>query len=180
LKALVVFDTLYGNTEKIARALEVGLREAGAETLCADVKDVSVGGLSQYDLLCVGGPTQYRTASKAMQDFVGSLDESALSGKAAFAFDTRRDSFWAGSAAKYIEDGLRKRGMEIVSQRASAMIVSLQPEKAKQDFGSKEQWKEWRHTNEGLREGEEKKFQRIGVQIGRAVLNRPLGEQSRT
>jgi hypothetical protein len=95
-----------------------------------------------------------------------------LAEKAAFAFDTRRDSLLAGSAAKYIEEGLRKRGMEIVNQRMSATVASLQPEKGKQDFENKEEWKEWKHTNEGLIEGEEKKFERLGVQIGRTLLNR--------
>ncbi len=175
----MIFDTLYGNTGKIARALEAGLKEAGAETVCADVKDVSADGLSQYDMLCVGGPTQYRTASKPMQEFMGSLDESNLVGKAAFAFDTRRDSFWAGSAAKYIEEGLRRRGMEIVSQRMSAIIVSLHPEKGKQDFETKGEWREWRHTSEGLRDGEEKRFRQLGVQIGRALLNRRQGVEAR-
>ena len=178
MKACVIFDTVYGNTEKIARALEAGLKEAGVETVCVDVKDVPPDELAQYDLLCVGGPTQYQTASRAMQEFVSSLG-SDLAGKAGFAFDTRRDSFWAGSAAKYIEGGLRRRGLEIVYQRTSATIVKLQPGKRKQDFETKEAWKEWRHTSEGLREGEEQRFLQLGVRIGRAMLNRPRGEQSR-
>jgi flavodoxin len=180
MKACVIFDTLYGNTEKIARALEAGLERAGLQTVCADVKDVSTGDLNQFDLLCVGGPTQYRTASKTMQDFVRSLGEVNLADKPAFAFDTRRESFLAGSAAKYIEEGLRRQGMEIVSERMSAIIVSLQPEKGKQDFESKEDWKEWRHTNEALREGEEKKFEQLGVQIGRAILNRRRDTEPRS
>jgi flavodoxin len=179
LKACVIFDTVYGNTEKIAKALEAGLKEAGLETVCVDVKDASADALAQYDLLCVGGPTQYQTASKAMQEFVGSLAKSDLAGKAGFAFDTRRDSFWAGSAAKYIEGGLRRGGVEIVSQRMSAIIVRLRPEKRKQDFETKEAWKEWRHTGEGLREGEEQRFMQLGVRIGRTMLNRPPGGQSR-
>jgi flavodoxin len=170
MRACVIFDTLYGNTEKIARALEAGLNEAGIQTDCIDVKDVSTDALNQYDLLCVGGPTQYRTASKVMQDFMGSLAKVNLAGKSAFAFDTRRDSFLAGSAAKYIEEGLRKRGMKIAGQRMSAIIVSPEPEKGKQDFKSRDEWKEWRHENEHLREGEEKKFEQVGVQIGKALL----------
>lgn len=170
MRACVIFDTLYGNTEKIARALEGGLREAGIQTVCTDVKDVSTGDLNQYDLLCVGGPTQYRTASSAMQAFLQSLASVNLRGKLAFAFDTRRDSFLAGSAAKYIEEGMRRRGMKIVNQRMSAIIVSLGPEKGKQDFDSKDEWKEWKHKSEGLREGDEEKFERVGVQIGKAVL----------
>jgi flavodoxin len=170
MMACVVFDTLYGNTEKIARAIEAGLKEAGVQTVCVDVKDVSTGELNQYDLLCIGGPTQYRTASKAMQDFIESLASVDLAGKYAFAFDTRRDSFLAGSAAKYIEEGLRKRRMKIIKQKMSAIIVSTEPVKGEQDFQSKDEWKEWRHKSEGLRDGEEKRFEQVGVQIGKALL----------
>lgn len=170
MKACVVFDTRYGNTEKIARSLEAGLKEKGIQTACANVNEVVIDSLNQYDLICVGGPTQYRTASKTMQAFLESLTSVDLAGRSTFAFDTRRDSFVAGSAAKYIEDALRKRGMKIVSQRLSAMIVSPEPEKSKREFEDKEEWKEWRHRSERLQKGEESRFEQIGAQIGMTLL----------
>jgi flavodoxin len=113
--ACVIFDTRYGNTEKVARALEAGLAESGIQTNCMGVKDLTIGSLNQYDLICVGGPTQYRTASKSMQEFLDALAGTNLSGKMAFAFDTRRESFLAGSAAKYIEGKLRHQGLRIIN-----------------------------------------------------------------
>jgi flavodoxin len=112
-KACIILDTRYGNTEKIARSVEAGLKETGIQTACTGVNEV-VDSLSQYDLICVGGPTQYRTASKAMQGFLDSLTSVDLAGKLAFAFDTRRDSLLAGSAAKYIEAGDENRQSEII------------------------------------------------------------------
>ena len=103
MKACVVFDTRYGNTGEVARALESGLRESGIQTACLGVKEVAVGSLLQYDLICIGGPTHYRKASESMQEFLESLRSEELSGRLAFAFDTKRDSFMAGSAAKDIE-----------------------------------------------------------------------------
>jgi flavodoxin len=169
-KACVVLDTRYGNTEKIATSLESGLREAGIQTALTKVNEVVIDTLNQYDLICVGGPTQYRTASEAMQTFLESLKRVDLSGRMAFAFDTRRDSFLAGSAAKYIEEVLRKRGMKIINQSLSAIIVSPEPKKGRQDFESKDEWKEWRYKSETLRDGEEKKFEQVGVQIGKVLL----------
>jgi flavodoxin len=170
MEACVVFDTRYGNTEKIARALETGLKKAGIQTACANVKDVAVGSLGRYDLICVGGPTQYRTASETMQAFLESLRNVDLAGKAAFAFDTRRDSPLAGSAAKRIEEALAKRGMKVARQRTSATMVSSGPERGKQEFESEEEWKEWKHRNERLQEGEEGRFEQIGVQVGKSLL----------
>jgi flavodoxin len=169
MRACVIFDTRYGNTEKVARALVSGLRESGIETNCVGVKDLSIGSLDQYDLICVGGPTQYRTASEGMQEFLASMTRANLSGKRAFAFDTRRESFFAGSAAKYIEGRLRRQGLIMVYQSESAIIVSYGPERKKEEFRDKEEWKEWRHKNEGLCEGEEKRFEKLGAMIGNSL-----------
>jgi len=171
VRACVIFDTRYGNTEKVARALEAGLTESGIQTNCVGIKDLSIGSLNQYDLICVGGPTQYRTASKSMQEFLDAVADVKLSGKLAFAFDTRRESFLAGSAAKYIERKLCHQGLRIISQNASAIIISSGPERRKDEFRDKDEWKEWKHRNVGLREGEEKRFEQIGVTIGKALAS---------
>jgi flavodoxin len=169
MKACVIFDTRYGNTEKIARALEAGLGKAGIQTVCVNVKDVDIGSLNQYDLICVGGPTQYRTASETMQSFLKSLRRADLAGRAAFAFGTRRGSPLAGSAARCIEEALIKQGMKIASQRASATMVSPEPERRKEEFENEDQWKEWKHKSERLQEGEERRFEQTGIQIGRSL-----------
>jgi len=51
MKAVVVFDTRYGKTERIARSLETGLKKAGIETLCVNARDVDLNSLKQYDLI---------------------------------------------------------------------------------------------------------------------------------
>ena len=167
----MIFDTRYGNTEKVARALEAGLTKSGIQTNCLGIENLRIGSLNQYDLICVGGPTQYRTASKSMQEFLDALADAKLSGKLAFAFDTRRDSFLAGSAAKYIVGKLRHQGLKIICQNESAIIVSSGPERRKDQFSDKDEWKEWRHKNEGLREGEEKRFEQIGTEIGKILTS---------
>ena len=175
MKACVLFDSRYGNTEKVARALESGLRESGIQTSCSGVKEFDIRALSGYDLICIGGPTHNRTASKNIQEFFASVAEVGLSGKRAFAFDTRRDSFLAGSAAKYIEGRLRRQGLILVQQSESAIVVSHGPERKKDEFRDKDEWKEWRHKNEGLREGEEKRFEKLGVAIGSGMAPAATG-----
>ena len=58
MKALVLFDTLLGNTEKVANSFAKGLRDKGVETDCISIQAVSLHTLSEYDLLAVGAPTQ--------------------------------------------------------------------------------------------------------------------------
>ena len=170
MKACVLFDTVYRNTEKVARALESGLRESGIETSCSSVREAAVSSLSQYDMICIGGPTHHRTASESMMKFLESVADVKLSGRRAFTFDTRRESLLAGSAAKYIEGRLRRQGMRIVNPSESAIVVSYGPDRKKEEFRDRDEWKEWRHRNEGLREGEVKRFERLGAMLGRGLV----------
>jgi flavodoxin len=152
MRACVVFDTRYGNTEKIARSFETGLIEADIQTVCVNAKDVAVDSLKQYELICVGGPTEGFTASKPMKEFLGKLKAIDLSGKYGFAFDTKLDSRFSGSAAKFIEKELSNLSLRIIAPRESAMVFSLK------ERGS--------IAGARLKEGEEKRFEQIGLQVG--------------
>ena len=56
-KAIVIYHTQFGNTEKIAKALVSGLGEQGIEVDCTTIEDAHVDKLTEYDLLAIGGPT---------------------------------------------------------------------------------------------------------------------------
>lgn len=123
-KAIVIYDTLFGNTEKVAEALARGIQKHDIEVSCFKVKDAAMDKLEQYNLIAVGAPTQYLTASKPMKVFLSQLEGTSKSfaGKYGFAFETRYDSFMAGSAARYIEKRLEKIGLEIIKPHTSAIV----------------------------------------------------------
>jgi menaquinone-dependent protoporphyrinogen IX oxidase len=54
MKAIVLFDTLFGNTERIANSLAKGLQEAGITTECTNIKMARLEKLPEYDLLALG------------------------------------------------------------------------------------------------------------------------------
>jgi flavodoxin len=151
MRACVIFDTRYGNTEKIAKSFETGLKQAGVQTVCVNARNVAVDSLKQYDLICVGAPTEAFTASKPMKEFLGKLKSIDLSGKYGFAFDTKLDSRFSGSAAKFIEKDLRNLGFQIIAPRESAIVFGVK----KEEGGAK------------LKEGEEKRFEQIGNEIAK-------------
>jgi len=155
MRACVIFDTRYGNTEKIARSFETGLKEAGIQTVCINAKDVAVDSLMQYDLICVGAPTEAFTASKLMKEFLAKLKSIDLSGKCGFAFDTKLDWRLSGSAAKFIEKEFNSLGLQVIAPCESAIASSLKERGA--------------ITGAKLKEGEEKRFEQIGTQVGTAL-----------
>jgi len=157
VKAIVLYDSRFGSTEKIAKSLEIGLKAAGRiETVvCTNTGDLpSVDSLKEYDILCIGAPTENLSASKSMKEFLAKLKVTDLSGKYGFAFDTKLDSRFSGSAAKYIEKELVNQGLRIIVPRESAIVSSIKERGAM--VGSR------------LKEGEEKRFEELGRFVGTA------------
>jgi flavorubredoxin len=153
-RAMVIFASRYGNTEKIARSLEAGLKEAGIETACTSVSEVRLESLKEFELICVGAPTEWHTASKPMKEFLGKLKHVHFSGTYGFAFDTRLTRPLSGSAANLIEKELRNLGLRIITPRESATVF-LQNGTV---------------GGYGLKEGEERRFEQIGLRVGNELL----------
>ncbi len=114
MKALVVYDSVYGNTEKIARAI--------AGVLTGDVKVLRPGEanpseLKSVDLLIVGSPTQGGRPTKAIQEFLNRLPEPAVKGVNVAAFDTRLSTKLVGIfgyGAGKIADSLKRKGGTLI------------------------------------------------------------------
>ena len=124
-KAIVIYDTKFGNTEKIAKSLASGMNEQGIEVDCVKVEDVQVDKLTEYDLLAISGPTHGFGMSKPIKAFIVKLEHVDPRDKKFFAFDTKnRGRIW-GSAAKGIEKRLKGIGMNIVKPCASAIVMGL-------------------------------------------------------
>ena len=150
MKAVVIYDSKYGNTEKIALALSEGLRSGGLTTDCVKVQDVDVAKLDQCDFIAIGGPTHAFGMTGEIKDFLKKLKEVNLKGKKAFAFDTKFRRRLYGSAAGKIEDNLKEMQVEIVKTQASAIVKK----------------------NKGpLEEGEEEKFRQIGSESAKQILS---------
>jgi len=125
-RVVVIYNTRFGNTERLAYALAEGLEEQGVEVNCVKVDAVDVNKLAEYDLIIVGGPTHAFGISKPMKDFIEKLKNVDLRGKKAFAFDTELKSWIAGSAAKGIEKHLERLGMTVVKPHSSAIVKGIE------------------------------------------------------
>jgi len=151
----VLYASRFGTTEVVARALERGLRDAGMDAFTARTSEVPPESLMEYDLICVGGPTEVFTATKPVKDFLKALGGREMGGKFGFAFDTKLDSRMSGSAAKYIEHVLDDRGLHMIVGRESAIVTS------RKEGG--------RIVGADLREGEERRFEELGARVGKAT-----------
>jgi len=88
MKVLIIYDSFFGNTEKIAQAIgnSLGSKE-NVETLrVSDVKPEQLIGL---ELLIVGSPTRVFKPTKAIMNFLNKIPLNVLKGVKVAAFDTR-------------------------------------------------------------------------------------------
>ena len=127
MKALVVYDSVFGNTERIARAIGNALgRPEDVETL--SVGNVRPEQLTGLKLLIVGSPTRGFRPTPATSNFLKGVPKNGLKGVKVAAFDTRltveaiKSSVFIlrilvnifGYAAKPIADRIEKKGGELV------------------------------------------------------------------
>ena len=126
MQALIVYDSLYGNTEQIARAIASGLTAMG-EVRVARVSDVSPSEIPGAKLVIIGSPTQGGRPTKAMQEFIAGIPGDALKGAKVAAFDTRISTKLVGVfgyAAGRIGGNLNKKGGTLVESPEGFFVKS--------------------------------------------------------
>jgi hypothetical protein len=159
MRALVVYESMFGNTRKIAEAVAEGL-SGHAET---DVAEVGAAAAPADDvgLIVVGGPTHAHGMSRpgtrqgaakdAAQDLVtrgigvrewlGSLP-AARGAMAAAAFDTRFDkpAWLTGSASRGAARQLRRCGYRLVVPPESFFVQASSGPLAPEELDRARRW----------------------------------------
>lgn len=137
MNVLIVFDTVFGNTEKIARAMGEAL-QSSAFVKVINVKDFSAEQLSGTDLLLFGSPTRQFQATPVIMEALKSLPENTLAGIKSAAFDTRVNTDEiksglfrfivknAGFAAKKIYGVMQKKGAVMLVEPAGFLVTGDQ------------------------------------------------------
>jgi menaquinone-dependent protoporphyrinogen IX oxidase len=119
MKGLVVYDTSYGNTKKVAETISETLKESGIEVDLFHVKDVKKLSAKDYDFIVLGSPTKFGTMSFAIRFFLDKVKSEEWMNKPFAAFDTENpenieraqaeNKEW--SAAEKIAEKLRDKQM---------------------------------------------------------------------
>jgi flavodoxin I len=113
MKAVVLYDSQYGNTEQIARTVAHVLQRHYAVQLIS-ASDVSIL-TDRPDLLVVGSPTHRRRPTPAMLAALRALPDALIDRVATAVFDTRykRPRFLTGAASLGIAKSLGRRGARV-------------------------------------------------------------------
>lgn len=88
MKAMIIYDSFFGNTEQVAQAIGKAL-DAQAEVDIRRVTEVQPARFADLDVLIVGSPTRAFSPSPDIKTFLKTLPGQALDGVKVTAFDTR-------------------------------------------------------------------------------------------
>ena len=126
MKTLVVYDSVYGNTEIIAQAI--------GETIPGEVEvhrvgQVDVGDLETVNLLIIGSPTHGALPTEAVQGLIEKIGSPAREGAKVATFDTRLTwgflDRWGGFAAPKMADRLKEKGWTLAGAPAGFFVKGL-------------------------------------------------------
>ncbi len=118
MKAMVVYDSFFGNTEQIALAIGKGLGTA-AEVKVFRVTDAKADGPAGGTVLAVGSPTRGFRPSEATQRWLKGLPANSLAGVKVAAFDT-------GIAPADIKQGFVRGLIKLFGYAAKPIARQLQ------------------------------------------------------
>lgn len=169
MRAVVVYESMFGNTQRIAEAVADGL------ATCMEVDLTEVGAATEVvpddvDLLVVGGPTHAfglsrpatrsdaadRTGRGVVSAVIGLREwldglRSSSSRTAAATFDTRVDKpRMPGSAARAAHKRLRRLGFRVVAPAQSFYVTDMTGPLVAGEQDRARQWAERLGTGLGL------------------------------
>jgi flavodoxin len=123
MRALVVYDSKFGNTEQIARVIGTSLAESGPVEI--EPIDKVEGLPPNTDLLVIGGPTHGHGVSAGIKGFFDALEPESLTGIYAAAFDTRlkMPELLTGAASHGITRRLQSKGAQVVAKPQSFLVA---------------------------------------------------------
>jgi flavodoxin len=121
MKSLVLYDSYFGNTEKVAQKIHSSLGENATIKKAENFEQKDLEGIN---LLIVGSPTRGFNYSERMKPILGKIPENSLEEIKIASFDTRIDEQTVkprilkflmsafGYAAEKIQKTLEKKGGE--------------------------------------------------------------------
>ena len=116
MKVLIVYDSQYGNTEQVAKAIAGAFTQPHTARV-AKVGEAKAGEAGGYDLLIIGSPTQGGRATTATQAYVNKLNADSLQNTKVATFDTRIKTALVkvfGFAAGRLQKALEENGIKPV------------------------------------------------------------------
>lgn len=142
MNTLIVYDSVFGNTQAIAEAIAARQHKGAVRLISVD--QFSAAELPGIALMIVGCPTHRHGVPEAVRDMLDGMSKGTLRGVAVAAFDTRyRKPRWlTGSAAQKVARKLRTFGGKQVVSPVSFFVEGREGPLAEGEVERAKRWAE--------------------------------------
>lgn len=113
MKVLVMYDSIYGNTERVARLISEGLREKGLEAECRHQSESGEEDFMGKDLWVLGSPTRWGRPTFRFKTLVLNGVKETGKDHDFVAFDTRYENMHSGAADR-LSNLLTRKGLRMI------------------------------------------------------------------
>ena len=146
VEVIIIYDTKYGNTQRVAELIAEGIGEIGEiKPVISNFKNIkNINDLNNYDVILIGAPAHFGAPSKAIMKFIDKLTKINLQGKQFACFDTYLGEDFEKAVKKMEEKIIQKlpdfrqiaSGLSIKVQGMKGPIIEEEIPKCK-EFGEK-------------------------------------------
>ena len=135
MKTLIIYDSLYGNTKRIAETIQASIP---AEVEMVHTSEVDPLEFSNYDFILIGAPTQAAGPSPNTKDVLKQITPSLIKNKPVAVFDTRLTAsafekkwlsklvFAMGFAAPKMARDLKRKGAHLIGTPGDFYVTALE------------------------------------------------------
>jgi len=124
-KAIVIYESKYGNTKLVAETIIEGLRGvSGVDVVLSEVKEVDLNQLAEFDAILVGSPNHMGSATRSIRKFIDRLGKLNLEGKLAAVFDT----YLGGDFEKAVKKMEKQISKKVLGLKLAAPGLSIRVE----------------------------------------------------
>lgn len=127
MKALIVYESKYGNTRLVGETIAQGMMETeGAEATLVEVQEVDLDKTTDYDLIMIGSPNHVGGPTRGIMKLLDELGKLDLKQKWVAVFDTYMGGDFE-KAVKKMEKRISRKapGLKIAAQGLSVKVQGM-------------------------------------------------------
>lgn len=126
-KAIIVYESKWGNTRLVAENIAEGMKEtSGMEAMLREVKAVKLTEIGDFDTVLIGSPNHIGRATASIRKFIDKLGKLGMDGKRAAVFDTYIGGDFE-KAVKKMEKQIREKvpGLKLIAPGLSIEVKAM-------------------------------------------------------
>ena len=126
MKVIIIYESKYGNTKRVAEMIIEAMKEVGGlETDLIMYKEADLDKIPEYNAILIGSPTHIGGPTRGIKKFIDKLGKLNLEGKVGAVFSAYKSDF--EKAVKKMEKQINEKvpGLKLVVPGLSVKVKGM-------------------------------------------------------